>query len=124
MDPILDPVSEDPMARRESQRTCQNADAPSRRGQLLALRRSAGRWRQDAAVPWGGSAASARLSLAEVHAVSVGTRLAGSAGYGQRPSPTACQLVPCRVLRLEYCVGNCFFQWPLYCILSLRQSSH
>lgn len=114
MDPVLDPVSEDPMARCESQRACQNADAPGQPGQLLALPRSAGRRRQDAGVPWDVSAASARLPLAEVHAVSVGTRLAGLAGYGQRPWPAACRKVPCQVWRLEYRFGNCFSQWPLY----------
>lgn len=80
MDPELDPVSEDPMARCGSQRACQNADAPGRQGQLLALPRSAGRRRQDSGVLWDGSAASARPPLAEVHAVSRGTRWAGLAG--------------------------------------------
>lgn len=80
MDPVLDPVSEDPMARRESQRACQNADAPGRRGQLLALSRSAGRRRQHSGVLRDGSAASARLPLAGVHAVSVGTRWTRLAG--------------------------------------------
>ena len=109
MDPVLDPVSEDPMARRESQRACQNAARragatpgaiPTSQPQVIGRRGAVGLH----------SGVVERLPLAEVHAVNVGTRLAGSTGYGQRPSPADCRKIPRRAWRHEYRIGNCVFQ--------------